>query len=502
MHSAGKSTFGAPWESITAESVALLWHKAPGAPSYRLYQDGALLAETTATAHTAEGLRPDTEYAFRLTAVRDGAEMEHGALVVRTRLEPTVLSIEDFGAVGDGHTLNTRAIQACIDACPPGGGVCVPEGVYVTGALFLHGGMTLHLRADATLLGSGELRDFPVMCYRFEGLQTDCYASLINTKEGAHQNITIAGPGTLDANGAALRKLQLAENRGKPGRAICIRNTEGVYLRDVTVRQSPAWCVHIIYCDNVSLDRVRVHTKYDAQGNCYDGIVNGDGFDPDSCRHVRVYGCAFATGDDCIAIKSGRDEEGRAVARPTEDVLVTDCAFDSGLGIAVGSEMSGSVRDVLVRDCVFRDTFSIASVKAPRGRGAVVERVRYENCTLVNTDTGHRDGRWFRGAVNVDMFYSHDEVDIHTPLPVDDGTPCFRHITFENITVDTVGGNAIYLSGLPERHLEDIRLVNVMARGRYGMKAYNVDGLYMENVEVRAQEGAPYAFENVSMKEG
>jgi polygalacturonase len=290
------------------------------------------------------------------------------------------------------------------------------------------------------------------MHYRWEGLETTCYASLVNTQDtagGRLQNISIAGPGKIDANGSALRKKELSEAAGKPGRAICIRYTDNVYLQDITVRQSPAWCVHLVYCNRVSVNGVGIYTKYDEEGNRYEGIVNGDGLNPDSCSDVFIFQSHIASQDDCIAIKSGRNAEGRAVGVPSQNVRVSNCRFTSGFGVAVGSEMSGGVRNVLVENCVFHNAFSVASIKAIRGRGSVIENVTYRDCTFINHSLEHRDCQWYRGALYIDNFYSNLTFDPHKAEPRDEGTPAIRNVLFQNITLDTVAGNAIYLTGLP-----------------------------------------------------
>ncbi len=250
------------------------------------------------------------------------------------------------------------------------------------------------------------------------------------------------------------------------------------------MRQSPAWCVHLIYCNQISLNHVAVHTKFDENGNRYKDIVNGDGFDPDSCSDVYVFNSLFASQDDCIAVKSGRDKEGRDVGIPSERIRVSNCTFTSGFGVVMGSEMSGGVRDVVVQDCVFQNVHSIASIKAPRGRGAVIEDIVYKRCTLTNLSTELTDCKWFRGALLVDQFYSHEDFDVVHPEEVTDGTPVFQNITFQDITIETVAGHAIYIVGLPESPIRNLRLHNVVAKGKYSTKISNVQGLEMTNVTV------------------
>ena len=113
---------------------------------------------------------------------------------------------------------------------------------------------------------------------------------------------------------------------GNSGKAVLVR-VDGLYLNGITVCQSPAWCVHTVYCNNVTMNQITVRTKYDAQGRPYEGIYNGDGIDPDSCRDVWIIHSVIASQDDCIAIKSGRDAEGRRVGIPSENIRISNCRF-------------------------------------------------------------------------------------------------------------------------------------------------------------------------------
>ncbi len=412
-----------------------------------------------------------------------------------------ICNITDFGAVGDGKTLNTAAIQRAIDECADNGTVYIPEGVFLSGALHLKSNMTLRLCEGSKLLGSPYKEDYPVMRYRFEGLETDCYASLINAGIRDNEkikNLKISGGGVIDANGARLKEDELTAPDIKRGRAICVKNAENTALSGITVRQSPSWCVHFIYSDGIEISNIKIHTKFDENGSAY-GIVNGDGIDIDSCKNVRIHDCEIASQDDCIAIKSGKDEEGRKIGIPTENVEIYDCAFRYGFGVAMGSEVSGGVRNVSVHDCDFDNTYSVASVKSPRGRGAVIENVTYKNLTHKYDLNEQRDCRWFRGAIYIDEFYGHKEFDVLNAAPVDEGTPHIRNIGFENITVDTSAGNAIFMAGLPERHLENISLRNVTAKGKRGFIANNIDGLRLENVVVIPKEGEKRVFTNVKI---
>lgn len=493
-----------PPAAITEDTVAVVWDKPQlwkTIREYEIYVDNGIVGTTDKTGYTIRGLVSDIEYTATIRAITENGELSDRSNTVtfRTKAKAEVVDITEFGAIGEGVTLNTDAIQRAIDECPEGGKVVIPKGVFLSGAIFLKSNMTLFLEEGAVLLGSADTKDYPLMEYRFEGREQLCYASLVNTKTQAerHENITIAGPGTINANGEALFRAEMDEKAGIRGRAVCMRNVDGLYIQDVTVRQSPAWSMHLIYCNDVSINNVQIYTRCDENGVRYKDIFNGDGIDPDSCNNVYIFNSMIASQDDCIAIKSGRDEEGRAVGIPCENVRITDCIFNSGFGVAIGSEMSGGVRNVLVRDCEFNDTFSVGTVKAPRGRGNIIENITYENIKHRNFCTDHKDCRWFRGAIYVDQFYSHETFDVDAAEPVNEGTAIIRDITFKDIELETVGGNAIYLAGLPESPLRGITLDNVTAKGKRGMKAMNIDGLCMKDVTVVSCEDDAYYFKNV-----
>lgn len=406
----------------------------------------------------------------------------------------------DFGAVPDGVTVNTEAIQRAIDLCEKDAGVYIPKGVFVTGALFLKSNLTIFLEKGSKLLGSDRLEDFPIMGYSFEGKNQLCYASLLNTGDAFYENITIEGEGVIDANGEKLFALEMQENKGKRGRAVCIRNTKNLFLKNITIRQSPAWCLHLLYCRNVFINSIKVHTKYKENGDLYQGIFNGDGMDIDSCKNVMIVDSFIASQDDCIAIKSGRDEEGRRTGIASENIVIENCTFKSGFGVAIGSEMSGGVQDIYVKNCVFENVFSIGSIKAVRGRGGYIKNIHYENCSLKNYSMEFNDTKWFRGALYLDGFYGKEEFNIDELEEISEKTPIVDGIYLKNLTIDTKAGNAIYLCGLPERPFRNVYLENIKAHGKYGMKVSNIENFYQDKVSVSAQEGETVTMHKVIEK--
>lgn len=478
-----------PTEARTDSSAAVLWDKVTvgeGNAEYRVYVNGELRETTVHTDATITGLEPSQVCTVFVEAVDSCGNVtaESNPLTVEAKPCSKVISITDFGAVGDGVRKNTREIQQAIDACEEDGTVLVPKGVFVTGALFLKSHMTLKIEAGGVLFGSPDIEDYPVFHYHFEGRQQDCYASLINTPGNEKlEHVTICGGGLINANGKILYRKELDENRGARGRAVCLRYIDHLYLYDISIRQSPAWCLHLVCCDHVSMNQIRIYNKFDENGVRY-GTHNGDGIDPESCNGMNIFNSMIESQDDNIAIKSGRDEEGRRFGVPCRNIRITNCRFSHGFGVAVGSEMSGGVFDVLVQDCVFTDSFSVGSVKNRRGRGNEVARVLYEDIEMVNHNPEYGDCKWFRGAINIDQFYGVEPFDPTAAEEVTEATPIIRDIIFRDVKLETSAGTAVYICGLPEMHLQNITLERVTAKGIEGMKVCNVDGLKIVDCSV------------------
>ena len=235
---------------------------------------------------------------------------------------------------------------------------------------------------------------------------------------------------------------------------------------------------------NDMLNNVKIFTKFDEEGRRYKGIYNGDGFDPDSCMDVTVIGCVIGSQDDCIAIKSGKDREGREIGIACEDILIRNCRFISGFGVAIGSEMSGCVRNVTVENCTFENTYSIASIKAPRGRGGMVENVLYRACTHYYNENEFTDCKWFRAAIYIDRFYGIDEFDPDVYKTFDEETGIFRNMVFEDIESKTAAGRAVYIVGLPESKIKGVTMRRLKASGSSGMVIKNAEDIVLEDIDI------------------
>ena len=421
---AGFSLFLAP-QTLRSDEATLIWDKPEGAGpglAYEVLRDGRPCGETRKTHFTARGLAPEHAYVFTVRAraaagTEDpGDRTESNRLDLRTRSPEPVVSVLDHGAVGDGRTLNTRALQAAIDACPPGGVVRLPAGVFLSGALFLKSDMTLEIAEGGVLKGSADPADYaPFIRNRFEGWEMDTYASLLNagTLDSAGpanvRNLSIRGAGTISGGGKKLSDAVRAEFPGvkglrSRGRLILLMNAENVEVAGLTLEETPCWTLHYIYSENITLRGLVIRSD----------VRNGDGIDPDSSRRSYIFDCTFDTGDDCIAIKSGKNPEGNVINRPTEIVRVFDCRFVRGHGISIGSEMSGGVRGVLIEDCVAGPLLHGLQIKATAERGGFVEDVTVRDCSLRQI------------TVYTKLPYNNDGGAAPSP-------PFFRDFRFENI---------------------------------------------------------------------
>ena len=389
-------------------------------------------------------------------------------------------NVVDYGAVGNSTILCTKAIQKAVDGCASTGGgtVYFPAGRYVTGAIFLKSNVTLHISEGATLLASTNFEHFPPFKPRWRILSDDTQRSSLITGVDL-ENVAITGRGKLDGQGRpwwdALRKDKKAKEGqpkiltyGRP-RVINLYRCRNVRIEDVTIVDSPSWTVHPVGCDNLVVDGISIINPEDGP--------NTDGVNPESCRNVRIANCFIDTGDDCITLKSGQDEEGRLKARPTENVTITNCVMYKGHGaIVIGSEMSGGVRNVTASNIVCVGTDRAVRIKSTRGRGGVVENIRYSNFIVENV----------REPIYITSFYTKTD-----PEPVSERTPIFRDIAISHFTIKNCPYTArIY--GLPEMPIQQLRITDVTASTEVGFLCDSVEGLELNNVEVNAGKGSPF----------
>jgi unsaturated rhamnogalacturonyl hydrolase len=373
--------------------------------------------------------------------------------------------ITDFGATNSADC--TDAIAKAISACHAAGGgrVLVPDGVWLTGAVHLLSNVNLHLAEGATLQFSAESAKYlPVVLTRFEGIECMNYSPLIYAFE--QENVAITGKGTLDGSAnwdtwwswndkskgeptwqvADRKQLDQQGTEGAPvaervyGDGHFLRpnfiqpyRCKNVLIEGVTIINSPMWEIHPVLCTNVTVRGVTVRSLG----------TNNDGCDPESCRDVLIEDCVFETGDDCIAIKSGRNNDGRRVGVPCEDVVIRRCTMKDGHGgVTMGSEVSGGVRNVFVSDCVM-DSPNLDRAfrfKSNAVRGGVIENINVR---------GVKIGRVARAVLSVEFDYEEGANGPHKPV--------LRDVRIENVTSKSSGSVAI-VTAFPGAVIEGVRL--------------------------------------------
>ena len=402
------------------------------------------------------GLQPGTEYT---------AEIGADKLVFRTKPETACLSVRDFGAVGDGATDDTAAIQNAINCCPAQGRVTVPAGTYWVRPLVLKSHLTLELQEGATLLGDtceehypilpGEIKDArtgeAVQISSWEGNPFPCRQSFIS----AHfsEDIAIVGQGTIDGNAQNSTWWNDVKTRkiGRP-KLVFLNRCENVTFHGILGKNSACWNFHPFFCKGVHFYNIAVEAPKDSP--------NTDGTDPESCDDVCYIGVRFSVGDDAIAIKSGKMYMGMKYQTPATHHVVRNCLMEYAHGAMVlGSEMSGGIRDLTVSQCYFKHTDRGLRIKTRRGRGkyAVIDGVEFSNIKMDNV----------MAPLVMNMYYfcdpdGHEEIVwSKEPHPVDDTTPYLGSFHFRDMDCTDCEWAAGYFYGLTEQPIGSVTIENV-----------------------------------------
>ena len=406
-------------------------------------------------------------------------------------------SILKYGAKAGGTIDCREAINKAIEACSKAGGgrVMVPAGVFLTGAIRLRSNVNLHVSKGATLKFATDPKAYsPIVHTRWEGMELMHLSPLIYAYE--EQNIAITGQGTLDGQGKSFfwkwhGNPRYGDNPDvlsqRPARArlydMMDKNVpvgqrifgEGHYLRPqfiqpykcknvlvegVRIVDSPMWEVHPVLCENVTVRNIHVASHG----------PNNDGCNPESCRDVLIDNCFFDTGDDCIAIKSGRNNDGRRINVPTENIIIRKCTMKDGHGgITVGSEISGGVRNLFAHDCKLdsADLWTALRVKNNASRGGKLENFYFRNITV---------GQVSRAVVEIDFNYEEGAKGEHIPV--------VRNYVVENLTCST-GNRAVDLQGLDNAPIYDVTMRNCTF-GKVDKPSIvkNVKGLQLSNVKI------------------
>ena len=386
--------------------------------------------------------------------------------------------ITDFGAKADGGYDNTKAFKDAIQTCSKNGGgiVLVPSGKYFTGPIQLESNVNLHLEEGAEILFSTNPKDYPIVHTSFEGTELMNYSPLIYAYK--KHNVAVTGKGTL--NGQATNEnwwpwcgaASYGWKKGIPSQSDPLNRPrlvdmaeegipvekrifgEGHYIRpnfieffgctdallkDVTIINAPFWVIHPIKSTNVTIDGVTVRSHG----------PNNDGCDPEYSKNVIIKNCTFDTGDDCIAIKAGRDADGRRVAIKSENIVVQNCTmFDGHGGVTIGSEISAGVSNVYVEGCIMNSpNLDVAiRLKTNSRRGALIENFYVRNIEI---------GQVREAILKVDMFYN-----VHGNQ-TGNFIPRIENISLENVKVKNGGKYSILAKGYKESPIKNITFKNV-----------------------------------------
>ena len=467
------------------------------------------------------------------------------------------VSIRKYGAVADGNTLNTKSINATIDALSKKGGgvVLVPSGLWLTGPIILKNNINLHLAGGATLLFTADKNEYPLVEANWEGLPQMRNQSPISATNAS--NIAITGKGIIDGNGDVWRAVKidkLTESQWKkklasggvlsddkktwypsegfmkgstmqnPGmispdkdaafyqsikdflrpNLLLLTNCKLVLLEGVTFQNSPAWCLHPLMCENLTVRNVFVKNPWYAQ--------NGDGIDAESCKNVLIENSVFDVGDDALCMKSGRDAEGRKRGMPIENVIIRNCTvYAAHGGFVIGSEMSGGARNIYVSNCTFIGTDIGLRFKTTRGRGGIVENIFIKEIYMKDIPAE---------AILFDMYYmAKDPVVLageKRELPkiefknVDETTPQFRNFHISNVYCNGAE-KGIFIRGLPVMHVKDIVLENMVLQATRGIDVQEASGISFKNIKIISAETNPVidivqsdklVFDNITYKNG
>jgi len=397
-----------------------------------------------------------------------------------------MLNIRQFGAHGDGTTLDTAAIQKALDECGQAGGgtVEIPAGIYLSKPLVVSSKTTVLLDEGATLLASPVQADF--LKGGGDWLKVKGNGDFIPFISGKDlTNVTLTGKGTIDGNGSvwwgeAEKARQKVAGFTLPRPNLVVFNRcKNLRLSGIKLVNSPKFHFVPTDCEGVTVEGVTIISPA--------GAANTDGIDPSNCRNVAITHCTIDTGDDDIAIKSGKKVEGREFG--CENITVTDCTFLHGHGMSIGSESVGGVRNLLVKNCRFENTENGLRIKSRRGKGGTVEDITYEDITMKNVHP----------AISIVCYYQ-DSSQAKYPKddpaqPVTETTPVFRNIRIANITA-TSTADAGLIVGLPESVVSNVVLENVRITAETGLTMANAKGVQLKNVQVSVKEGPPFITDN------
>ena len=384
-----------------------------------------------------------------------------------------VCDVHTYGAKGDGAAKDTKGIQAAIEDCSSAGGgtVVLKGGKFVTGPIEIRSNVTLDVEKDAELLGSVDRGDY-AKATRMRQPTVEPLIAVTNA-----ENVKITGGGVIDGRGQVwwdyVKGVKdsgvLGTDHPRP-MGLLIDHSKHVVVEDVTVQNSGFWQIVPYYSDDLVFQHLRVLAPQR-------GAPNTDGIDPFSSSHIKIGHYFSSVGDDNIAIKSGAINSPGPDA-PSHDITITDCTFEAGHGLSIGSEVAGGVQNVRAERVSFKGTDQGIRVKANRDRGNDISNLSFKDITMLDVRT----------AILISEYYPkvlpQGEV---AAAPIGRLTPFFHNIRIENVTA-TGSDWAGVVIGLPESPVKDVVLKNVTISAKKGMNFAYAEAT-LENVTVKPDAG-------------
>jgi polygalacturonase len=416
-----------------------------------------------------------------------------------------VYHVSDYGAVGDGSTLCTEAIQKAIDACASNGGgtVTFKTGIYLTGSIFLKSNVILDIPKGVQISGSEDISDYPDISTRVAGLEMTWPAALINIID--QENAAITGQGVVHGYGKVhwtkyrdMRKEYdpkglrwVVDYDCKRPRGILIANSKDITLKDFVLYQAGFWSVHILYSSYVTVDGLIINNNIGGRGPSTDGI------DIDSSTRILVQNCYINCNDDNFCMKAGRDADGLRVNRPCEYIVIRDCTAGHGDGLfTCGSETSGGIRNVLVYNMKGLGTKYGLRFKSTATRGGTIENIYMYNIEMIGVrDPFVVDLNW-HPAYSTSVLpegYEYETLPDHWKKLLEkvdpkDGMPKFKNIHFQNVTaVDAE--TCIKVGGVKESTIENFSFTDVSFEGKNAGKVSYAKDWKTENFSIQASDG-------------
>jgi hypothetical protein len=411
-------------------------------------------------------------------------------------------NVASHGADPKGNIICTGIINHLIDSLASGGGgtLFFPAGTFLTGPILMKSNITLYIDAGATIKFSDDFNDYlPMVQSRWEDVRVKNFKSQIYAYRC--ENIAIRGDGHLEGQGRKWWDFMRSISSGKTvdkkwqdifkkenaeilakDAYISSRNNflrppmftayecKGVLIEGVSFSNPPFWTIMPAFTDNITITGITIENPGDSP--------NTDGIDPSSCKNVHISNCHISVGDDCIVIKSGRDEDGREANSPTENITITNCTMLRGHGgVVIGSEMSGGVKRVTISNCVFEGTDRGIRIKTMRGRGGVVEDVRVSNVTMYNM---------VNEGILITLRYQPTKSE-----PLSEKTPAVNNVQLSGINIRGAE-RPVAIYGLEERDVSEISFNDIRIFSNRGILLENTSGISFHDIRMNIRQGSPF----------